>query len=772
MLVFMFYVIVVSSGLQVSAVSVCGSDHNDPLLIDLSEPTIPGPFHDLTTEEIIALHKYLEEDPSIHVSKSNDVSLNQSFVNSVDLYIANKQEVLRFLNGIGDQPSRLARAMVFRGDLSPPVIEEYICGPLPDITSCDLLKQKYRRNPVQFSLRPYNKLEFDTIYIIFWKQIQQKVGYILQESYNLTLESSPWEAGGLTSEYFPFGTGLHGDINERKVWLPFTFDLPFYGIHPIDFSVLISNTSPNLDDWRIEQVWYAGRTYASLDELDVSYRIKQIPKVKVTKPTNTNELFASLQRRGEPVPRHPQRPPLSVDPDGKRYTVKNRQVKYMDWSFNFRMSSFTGPSLYDVRFQNERIAYEISLAEISVFYSGSSPLPQTTNYVDSASFVGLHSRALVPGGDCPQSATLINQTFMSTYQDDPDLVDAAFCLFELNTGTPLSRQKFSDALDGHVYEGLMDTSLTLRAALTIDNYDYIVDFIFHQNGVMETRFLSTGYILPSFFREADRQYGFRIAENIIGNVHHHMAQFKVDLDILGTQNRFETVEVVSQETQDIKNMLRLRRTLKQTETEAVYDYDLRPEFLLVHNDKNRTKSNGIKGYRIALSGASKQYLPDSQGNEQAITWARHQLVVTKHKDEEFSSSSNYAMFDGADPVVDFSNFYLDDDNIVDEDVVVWLTCGMHHIPHTEDLPVTPAVGNHLSFFLLPHNYFPSDPATQSRDSVKFKFTESKSHGGDVRIDRRGNKLDQCLTPPTTLEEDVKKNPDLVLQSIRMGYSEG
>lgn len=47
------------------------------------------------------------------------------------------------------------------------------------------------------------------------------------------------------------------------------------------------------------------------------------------------------------------------------------------------------------------------------------------------------------------------------------------------------------------------------------------------------------------------------------------------------------------------------------------------------------------------------------------------MVVTKHKDDEFSSSSNYAMFDGADPVVDFSNFYKDNDTIVDEVTTQW-----------------------------------------------------------------------------------------------------
>lgn len=53
--------------------------------------------------------------------------------------------------------------------------------------------------------------------------------------------------------------------------------------------------------------------------------------------------------------------------------IKTTQVDYLDWSFNFRMSPFTGPAVYDVRFKGERIAYEIAMAELSVFYSGDAP---------------------------------------------------------------------------------------------------------------------------------------------------------------------------------------------------------------------------------------------------------------------------------------------------------------------------------------------------------------------------------------------------------------
>ena len=31
-----------------------------------------------------------------------------------------------------------------------------------------------------------------------------------------------------------------------------------------------------------------------------------------------------------------------------------------------------------------------------------------------------------------------------------------------------------------------------RSILVVGNYDYVIDFIFHQNGALETRLMSTG----------------------------------------------------------------------------------------------------------------------------------------------------------------------------------------------------------------------------------------------------------------------------------------
>jgi Cu2+-containing amine oxidase len=80
-----------------------------------------------------------------------------------------------------------------------------------------------------------------------------------------------------------------------------------------------------------------------------------------------------MKKRGKSPFSVPLRNPSQISPDGKRYNMQGRKVIYMFWEFHVGMSPISGPRLFDIRFKGERIAYEISLQELTVFYSGYKP---------------------------------------------------------------------------------------------------------------------------------------------------------------------------------------------------------------------------------------------------------------------------------------------------------------------------------------------------------------------------------------------------------------
>ncbi|KAH9505399.1 hypothetical protein Btru_057175 [Bulinus truncatus] len=729
-------------------VQLCGSENPNGNVIDLTEPDQPGPFHDLTIDELKKLRKFLESHPDIKAAKFNSEYFNSSSIYIADLYAAPKKDTLKFLDQQGPQPPRRARVIMFRGDLKVPVVEEYVCGPLPDLKYCNLIDVPGRRNPIEFSVRPTSTIESDAIDEYLTIPLEKQIRPILLESYGATF-CQDTEADCLVLVEAMVGTGLLGGINKRKKWLFGMYNLPYFTLHPVDFGVLYNLEGADPSQWSVEKVWYAGNIYDSVEKLVEGYNSGRIPKLKLKKPTEKDPDFYSLLQRGKPVPEKPQRPPLQVEPDGKRYSLKNKQVKYLDWTFNFRMSALTGPSVYDVRFKGERIAYEIGLSEISVFYSGSGPLSQISNYIDSSYFLGTNSRSLIPGGDCPEYSTLVNQTFWSQNTADPSAYDSTFCLFEHNNGYPLRRHSSYPKGEGSFYGGMLDSVLTLRSALTVSNYDYIIDFIFHHNGVAEIRLMSTGYIQASFYSKVEKPYGLHLEKNIAGSLHHHMAHFKVDLDVGGTSNRFETLNIVNdkvplrEDPSVTYHQTKFVSSLKKTEMDSVYDFDFRsPKYLLVHNNKKKTDYGEMKAYRVQMNGMSYNILPKNQGNEKTIPWARHQLVVTKHKDKRVLVQFHLrrawtALILMVKLLLSFTQ------TMKTLWTRTWFVAHRWHAPH-------PYTETHA----LQTPTCPSDLTDYSQG---------------VSVIRNGNSRDQCITPKSQLEEILEKNPDLALETNREAF---
>lgn len=83
-------------------------------------------------------------------------------------------------SGKKKQPDRLARVIMFRGDLNPPMVEEYMCGPLPRVSMCSLNTE---RKAIPFSVRPYNMAEKSAIADVILPKVDEKVGVCL-ENYN------------------------------------------------------------------------------------------------------------------------------------------------------------------------------------------------------------------------------------------------------------------------------------------------------------------------------------------------------------------------------------------------------------------------------------------------------------------------------------------------------------------------------------------------------------------------------------------------------------
>ncbi|KAM4634022.1 retina-specific copper amine oxidase [Polymixia lowei] len=658
-------------------------------------------FADLTREEYLQVRDYMLNQKELGISNNAFTKPSQNFLFLIDLSLPKKADALGYLEGKSAKPAREATAVVFYG--AKGYIKEYVVGPLPKPTYIrDVTSERYGTE-IPINARTVTVGEYVLLFKFLHEEVFSKLGKLMKESFDVDENKhlSPFEQ-------MPRGV----KSGDRKTWVSFFRDMSGMYIHPVGFEVLVNHEGVNVSDWRIERLLYNGQYFNTVEDLRQQYDAATLKKIVYKKTRD----YGSLKPQVKPL----QLPPQQYYAEGKRFSVKNNHVLYLDWSFAFGLSSLTGMRVFDVRFKDERIAYELSVQEAMSVYGSVTPGMILTKFLDTSIGVGRFAHELVRGVDCPYDASYIT-TYRYIDVAAPVGFRNSICIFEHNMGQPL-RRHFSDFFHNS-YGGMVNSALVFRTITAIGNYDYMWDFIFYQTGSVEAKVHATGYISSSYLVDGNSKYGHQVAENVLGNIHTHFINFKVDLDVLGVKNVFQTKDMKfanvslpwmpehrAMVPQLVENQLK-------TEQEAALRYNTKiPRYL--HIASNQTNRWGHqRSYRLQVLSFTGEHLPESQPEERAMSWARYKVAITKHKDSEQTSSSLYSQNNIWTPAVDFSKYIEDNENIENEDLVAWVTTGFLHIPHAEDIPNTVTVGNGGGVILRPHNYFDEDPSIHSADGV-------------------------------------------------------
>ncbi|XP_071028133.1 primary amine oxidase, liver isozyme-like [Oncorhynchus clarkii lewisi] len=658
-------------------------------------------FADLSAEEYLQVRDYMSNQKDLNISVNAFTKPSGNFLFLIDLLLPMKADALGYLDNNKPKPVREATAVVFYGTLGH--IKEYVVGPLPNpIYHRDVTVKRYKEE-LPINARTVTIGEYALIFKFINEEVFTKLGKIVKESFDVSKEKT---LNGF--EGMPRGV----KSGERQTWISFFRDLSGMYIHPVGLEVLINHESTNASLWSVKRLLYNGQYFDSVEDLIKQYDAGTVTKI-VYKPVQN---YASLKPRSKPTGLSPQQ----FYAQGKRFSVKNNHVMYLEWSFAFGLSSLTGMRVFDIRFKGERIVYELSVQEAMSVYGSITPGMILTKFLDSSIGIGRFAHELVRGVDCPYAATYID-TFRYIDVSAPHRFRNSICIFEHNTGRPL-RRHFSDFFSNS-YGGMVNSALVFRTITAIGNYDYLWDFIFYQSGSVEAKVHATGYISSSFNVDGNLKYGHQVAENTIGNIHTHFINFKVDLDVLGVENVFQTKDMKFMNVslpwmpERYAMVPQLVEAQLKTEKEAALRYDTKtPRYL--HIASNRTNRWGHqRSYRLQVVSFTGDSLPETEPEEKSMSWARYKVAITKHKDSEQTSSSLYSQNNMWTPAVDFSKYIEDDESIENQDLVAWVTTGFLHIPHAEDIPNTVTVGNGGGVILRPHNYFDEDPSIHSPDGV-------------------------------------------------------
>jgi len=128
----------------------------------------------------------------------------------------------------------------------------------------------------------------------------------------------------------------------------------------------------------------------------------------------------------------------------------------------------------------------------------------------------------------------------------------------------------------------------------------------------------------------------------------------------------------------------------------------------------------------------------------AGSFSKQFMAVTKYKETEAGLSGDYDLNRLADPQVSLDN-YIDGENILQEDLVAWISLATIHLPHSEDMPMVNNMKHGVT--LEPWNFFDENPTMDMPNYHRMMPGENSDAVMEMRGSADEPAAEQCV-PPT------------------------
>ncbi|CAN6199517.1 unnamed protein product [Urochloa humidicola] len=429
-------------------------------------------------------------------------------------------------------------------------------------------------------------------------------------------------------------------------------------------------------------------------------------------------------KNGPPLAGPQPAPGVVVQPKGRGFHIDGNIVRWANWEFHVGFDMRAGTVISLASFHDadagtrRRVLYRGFVSEVFVPYMDPVEEWYYRTFLDAGEYgLGLWAFPLQPGADCPANAAYLDG-FYAGQDGKPVGGENRICVFERYAGDVAWRHTEAGFPDKLITEVRSDVTLVVRMAMSLGNYDYIVDWEFKTSGSIKFVLSLTGLleVKGTPYTHADEitadPHGTLVSENTLAIYHDHYITFHLDLDIDGTNNSFvKNIITTKRNTGDPATPRRsywtVRREVAETEAEGQVDLDAEgPADLLFVNPGKKTRMGNEVGYRLIPAGATAaSVLTDDDFPQRRASYTKKQVWVTPYNKSEKWAPGLYAdQSTGGDSLAAWSERNR---GIRDEDIVLWYTVGLHHIPYQEDFPVMPTISG--GFELRPSNFFERNP---------------------------------------------------------------
>lgn len=474
----------------------------------------------------------------------------------------------------------------------------------------------------------------------------------------------------------------------------------------------IRKTTNNLFGWPIE------RLYALVD-----LRERKVLRVVDYGVVPINRGEHNFTEAAVGTLRAPQKPTVLAQPAGSNIRIDGHEVSWGNWRFHARMDGRVGLVISLARWQSQgtlrSVLYQGYLSEMFVPYMDADYGWYSRTYFDTGEYgAGLLASPLKPGIDCPSTASFL-PAVLNDDKGEPFTTPNALCLFERSLGQPVWRHA---EVINQTYEGRPGVELVVRMAAQIGNYDYLLDWVFNDAAEIEVRVGATGIdalkgVITQKMSDStaaeDTRYGTLVAPGLVAVNHDHHFNFRLDLDIDGTANSFniDKYERVTLPADSPRRSLYVvRAEIPASEKTARVSTSHESAKLRVINESRTNGVGNPVSYELLYANHATLLLDPEDWPARRARFLEHDIWVTLYDRAERYAGGDYVFASRAPGGLPI---WTDRDRPVrNQDIVVWVNLGMHHLTRAEDLPAMPMIWH--SFRLRPHNFFDRNPAIDLR----------------------------------------------------------
>ncbi|MFN6473901.1 MAG: primary-amine oxidase [Nostoc sp. SerVER01] len=410
----------------------------------------------------------------------------------------------------------------------------------------------------------------------------------------------------------------------------------------------------------------------------------------------------------------PPKPLKILQPNGKSFQINDNQISWQGWNFRYLMHPRSGLMLYQLTYkdgENVRpVLYSASLSEMVVPYGDPEPTWSFRNAFDVGEYnLGLLANKMELGKEIPENGLLLDAIFADE-QGEPYKIPGVIGIYERDNGMLWKHYEYNTQRN----DVRRDRELVMMMTVAIDNYDYSLNWIFRQDGTLEVQNELTGIVLVQGTADEkqsqEHSYGQLIAKNIIGVNHQHFFNYRLDLDVDGKANSVMEMNINASpmnEKNPLGNAMVVTENPLAKETVAVRDLDMKHsrKWMIVSADKKNTLG-AAPGYMLMPEANSMFFPVEGSKIRERAEFATHHVWVTKYKPSELYAGGDYP--NQTQPGEGLPKYIADDESLLGEDIVLWYTMGVTHIPRSEDWPVMPV--HRVGFKLVPRGFFSRNPA--------------------------------------------------------------